>query len=288
MERRRFIKLSSYGTLLYLAARHLPSFAQDFKMEEIRNGIGYFTESGGTIGWFGSPEGWVVIDTQFPHSAGHLIEALKSRDQTFKYLINTHHHGDHTSGNILFKDLVSEAYAHENALKNLKTITQDDSKMFYPTQTFSGEQKLQLGDETLELIYQGRGHTDGDAIVHFKQANIVHMGDLVFNRRFPYIDKSAGAHIGSWIQVLEKTKARFDKDTVYIFGHAGENYPVTGTAEDLTAFQHYLQQLLDYVTQGKKNGKTLEQLLQTTEIPGAPEWKGEGIERSINAAWQEV
>ena len=289
MKRRNFIRLGVLGAVLYpLASRRVLAFAQDYKMETLRGGVGYFTEAGGTIAWFNSPEGWVVVDAQFPHSAKHLVEALQKSNPKFKYLINTHHHGDHTGGNLVFKDLVSEVYAHTNALENLKRITTDPDSMLFPNKTFSTEESLKLGEETIDLIYQGAGHTNGDIIIHFRKANIVHMGDLVFNRRFPYIDKTSGANIASWIQVLEKTKKRFNADTIYIFGHAGDHYPVTGGAEDLTAFQNYLQQLLNYVTSEKEKGKTLEDLLQTKVIPGAEEWKGEGIERSIQAAWQEL
>jgi glyoxylase-like metal-dependent hydrolase (beta-lactamase superfamily II) len=126
-------------------------------------------------------------------------------------------------------------------------------------------------------------------MVHFEEANVVHTGDLLFNRRFPYIDKSAGADIGNWIDVLNSARRRFDKDTLYIFGHAGDNYPVTGTHEDLKAMAHFLKMSLRQVKKAKKKGQTLENALATTtEIKGAPEWQGSGIERVLNAAWVEV
>ena len=88
--------------------------------------------------------------------------------------------------------------------------------------TKSGQTKVD--DETITLRYLGPAHTDGDSITHFENANVVHMGDLIFNRRFPYIDKSAGASVKNWIQVLKQTQKLFDKDTIFIFGHADNGF----------------------------------------------------------------
>src|SRR5690606_21436929 len=130
--------------------------------------------------------------------------------------------------------------------------------------------------------------TNGDAIIHFQNANIVHMGDLVFNRRYPFIDKSAGADIGNWIQVLQKAMDTFDRDTLFIFGHSLDPEKVVGSQADLKAFQNYLSSLLDHVGSQIKSGRSLDEILKTESIPGAPEWQGDGIERSLNAAYQEL
>lgn len=288
MERREFIRMGGYGALLLLASRGTMTYGQSFNIQEIRNGVGYFTEAGGTIGWLRSPEGWVIVDAQFPHSAAHLIAELSKKESGFHLLINTHHHGDHTAGNIAFKGLVKDVYAHENALDHLREATKEANEMYFPTRVFKDTEIIATEAETIELSYYGAAHTDGDAIVHFQNANIVHMGDLVFNRRYPYIDKEAGADISSWIRILDQTRKRFDADTVFIFGHAAEGRNVTGNRDDLSAFSNYLEKLLAYVSREKRNGKTLEQLLQSSGIPGAQEWQGEGIERSIRAAWSEV
>ncbi|MCB0646570.1 MAG: MBL fold metallo-hydrolase [Saprospiraceae bacterium] len=259
----------------------------------LRGSVGYFTERGGTIGWSISKKGTVVVDTQFPEQAGHLIEEIKKyKSQPIDLLINTHHHGDHTAGNIAFKDFVSRHISHENAKKNLiETATKANNldKQLIPGETFSNVTKLVAGDEHITMHYFGRGHTNGDAITHFEKANVIHMGDLVFNRRFPYIDTSAGANIESWISVLDKTVNTFDKDTIYIFGHSGDGYDITGTAEDINAFKNYLEQLLAFGKKSLASGIDLETLKkQTTEIPGAPEWKGDGIARSLDAVYKEL
>lgn len=264
-----------------------------FKMTTIRNGIGYFTEKGGTIGWMVNKDASLVIDTQFPEQASHLLEEIKKYKQTpLDLLINTHHHGDHTGGNIVFKDSLKRHIAHTNAkdnLINVSTKANNLDKQLIPTETFSDKMSINIGNEKLNFHYFGAGHTNGDAIIQFEKSNIVHMGDLVFNRRFPYIDKSAGADIANWIKVLEKTTSTFEKDTNYIFGHAGDDYEVLGTAADINAFKNYLESLLAFTSKSIKAGISLEDLKKTTTIiPGAEEWKGAGIERSLDAAYQEL
>ena len=114
------------------------------------------------------------------------------------------------------------------------------------------------------------------------------MGDLVFNRRHPYIDKSAGADISNWIKLLDKATTTFDKKTQYVCGHAGEGYDTIIKADDLKAFGNYLGNVLKFVGEEIKAGKTKEDILKATEIPGSPEWKGNGIDRPLTAAYQEL
>lgn len=259
----------------------------------LRRNVGYFTERGGTIACLLTPEHSVVVDTQFPEQAGHLIEKIRETNtKPIDLLINTHHHGDHTAGNIAFKGLIQTHVAHANSLANQERVAREREQMentLLPATTYTDKWSQKVGDETVSLHYFGAGHTDGDSMVHFEEANVVHTGDLLFNRRFPYVDKSAGADIGNWINVLKQARRQFDKDTLYVFGHAGENYPITGTHEDLKAMAHFLKMSLRYVKKAKKKGETLENLLEsTTEISGAPEWKGRGVERVLKAAWEEL
>ncbi len=114
------------------------------------------------------------------------------------------------------------------------------------------------------------------------------MGDLVFNRRFPFIDKSAGASISHWIVVLDDACKHYDNDTLFVFGHAAESENVTGNKEDLKAMQNYLDKLLIYVKSQVKAGKGKEEILKAESIPGAEDFKGKGIERSLSAAFEEL
>jgi glyoxylase-like metal-dependent hydrolase (beta-lactamase superfamily II) len=301
MERRKFL-MSSGFTLAALALNKFTSFAsmKDFaaayNIKMINDKMGVFTEQGGTILFLLSEKGLIVVDSQYPDPAKHLIEELKKKsDKPFDLLINTHHHGDHTGGNIAFKGLVNGVVAHKNSLANQKRVAEaatsagkKNAEQYYPTLTFDKKWKYKNGDDTIKAYYFGAGHTNGDAMIYFPDHKVVHMGDLVFNRRFPYIDKTSGADIKSWIKVLDKAMSTFGSDTTYVFGHALDPEKIVGTIADLKAFQNYLKRLLDYVSGEIKAGKSKEEIMKATFIPGAEEWKGDGISRSLDAAYQEL
>jgi len=296
MERRHFIKNSALAMAL-LSIYKTDVFAQQEMMREysfkpLRNNVGVFTEQGGTIGWLNSSNGFVVVDAQFPTSAPHVIDELKKLgEKPFKYLINTHHHGDHTAGNIVFKGIAEKVVAHQNSLANQKRGAEKANnldKQLLPDTTFGTGWKAQVGDEKISAYYYGSGHTNGDAVYHFENANIVHVGDLVFNRRFPYIDRENGAHIGNWITALDKIQNQFDKDTMFIWGHSLDPEKVTGTKADIKAYQEYLKNLMTYVGSEIKSGKSKEDILKATTIPNSTEWQGDGIQRSLTAAYEEL
>ena len=297
MKRRSFIKNTGLGlgALAFLNNRTLAAYLDDpaFKIRMLKKDIGIFTERGGTILFMLSKEGTVIVDAQFPDTAGHLINEIRKRTvHPFRLLINTHHHGDHSSGNLAFKDLVLHVLAHENSKTNqqnaaVKNKTED--KQFYPYQTYTDIWCEKIGKEEVCLHYFGAAHTNGDSVVEFHKAKTVHMGDLVFNRRHPYVDRSSGANIKNWITVLDKTIITFPANTNFICGHAATGYDVLVKQNDLRAFQHYLQQLLLHVEAEIKSGKTLDEILKSTSsIPGAAEWTGAGVDRPLKAAFEEL
>ena len=295
MKRKQFIQASSF-TLGAIAFADTKSFARFFddpwKIKMLRNDIGIFTEKGGTIGFLLSKKGIVVVDAEFPPQAQHLIAQLKTKsEKPFHLLINTHHHGDHTGGNIEFKDLVPHVVGHENCLINHKRVAEMqktvDKQLFADT-TFKDTWKTKVGSEKIKAHYFGAAHTNGDAIIHFQHANVAHMGDLVFNRRYAFVDRSAGANIKSWIEVLDKTLSTFDNETIFIFGHAFDPEKVTGNKEDLKAMQNYLSKLLEFVEGEIRSGKSKEEIVKAKSIPGVTEWQGDGIERGLTAAYEEL
>ena len=295
MHRRSFIQNSefTFGALSIGHQNFLRMLAEDpWKITMLTDNIGIFTERGGTIAFHFSKEGITVIDAQFPDTAPHLISELKKRnDLPFRLLINTHHHGDHTSGNIAFKDIVTRVLAHENSLINQKNVAianKTEDKQLYPNETFGTVWSEHAGKEKITLHYFGAAHTNGDGMIHLEHANIVHMGDLVFNRRHPFVDRSAGANIKSWINVLDTAMKKFSNTTRFIYGHAADGYNVTGPKADLQAFHDYLGNVLQFVGDEMKSGKTKEEILKATTIPGSPEWKGDGIQRPLQAAFEEL
>ncbi|HMI79808.1 MAG TPA: MBL fold metallo-hydrolase [Ferruginibacter sp.] len=298
MQRRSFLRNTglTLAGLSFLNKETLASFLSQpaWKIKMLTDDIGIFTEKGGTIGFLLNKKGIVVVDSQFPDSAPHLIEELKKKNQKpFRYLINTHHHGDHSSGNIAFKGIAEHVVAHENSKANQLKVAADQKtapeKFLVPDMTYGNDGwKTKVGNERIKAHYFGAGHTNGDSLIHFEHANIIHMGDLVFNRRHPYIDKGAGANIANWIVLLDKTIATFDKNTQYICGHAGTGYDVLLKAEDVKAFGDYLGNLLKFVEGEIRAGKSKEEIIKAKEIPGSPEWKGEGAERPLTAAYTEL
>lgn len=263
-----------------------------WKINMLTDDIGTFSEKGGTILFYISNEGILVIDAQFPEQSNHLIEELKKKSQQpFKLLINTHHHFDHTNGNIAFKGLVEHVLAHENSKINQENVakaSKTEDKQLYPDQTFAKTWSQKIGKEKITLHYFGAGHTNGDSLIHLEHANIVHIGDLMFNRRHPFVDRTAGANIKSWVTVLEKAQKKFSKKSTYIFGHAGAGYEITGTSNDLAAFQDYLGNILHFTETEIKAGKTKEEFLKTTALPFETEWKGDGLQRTLTAAYEEL
>lgn len=295
MNRRSFIQNSAMvvGALTLSQQKLLAGFFDDpWKITMLRNDVGIFTERGGTIAFLLSKKGIVVVDSQFPDQSKHLIDELKKKsEQPFKLLINTHHHGDHSGGNIAFKGIAEHVLAHENSKKNQEAAAQKnktEDKQLYPDQTFGTTWCEKVGKEKICLHYFGAGHTNGDALVHFQHANIVHMGDLLFNRRHPYVDRSAGANMNSWIKVLDKAVDTFDKKTMFVYGHSGTGYEVTGTSDDLKKFGDYLGRVLKFAEDEIKAGKTKEEILKNTALPGETEWKGDGFQRPLQAGYEEL
>lgn len=293
MQRRTFIRNNTLALPITVCPSWLHLLVpQPFDIKPLRRNVGIFSEKGGTIGWLIQKDSIVIIDSQFREQAQHLIsEIRKLEDAPIRYLINTHHHGDHTSGNIAFKGMARNVLAHANSKTNqMNTAFQknNEAEQLYPDLTYTDRWQEKVGKETIDIQYWGPAHTNGDSIIHFQEANIVHCGDLMFNRRHPFIDKTAGGMIENWIEILSQLQSYFDNDTIFIFGHALEGYPVTGDKEDLAAFADYLTALLEFVVSELKAGKTKEQILTTTAIPGAPHWTGDGIERSLTAALEEL
>lgn len=295
MNRRNFIQntaLSFGGLMLSNSTFANTLFDNPYKMKLVRGDVSVFTEKGGTIAYLQTKKGFAVVDSQFPDQSTHLISELKNlSEKPIQLLINTHHHGDHTSGNIAFKGLVEHTVAHENSLKNQQNASQKaktEDKQLYPDVTFTDTWKGKVGKESIKAHYFGAGHTNGDSLIHFEHANVLHMGDLLFNRRYPFVDRSAGANIKSWISVLDKTLITFDNETIFVFGHAFDPEKITGDKEDIKIFKDYLEKLLVFTESEIKAGKSKEEFIKNMAVPGVTEMKGDGIARSLTSAYEEL
>lgn len=243
----------------------------------IRGNVGYFTMRGGTIGYLVNAGAVVCIDSMFPAEATACLTGLKERSggRGVDFLINTHHHGDHTGGNISFKGSVKKVVAQVKAdehMRNPPGQQPPTTEQLYPDTTFTDTWSADVGDEKVSAKYYGRGHTSGDVAITFERANVVHMGDLMFNQRHPVVDRSAGAQLRNWMTILDRVQRAHANDTVYIFGHAnatlGPN-AVVGNAGDLTKFRDYLGALLAFVETQTKAGKSRDEVLAMRDpLPG--------------------
>ncbi len=133
----------------------------------------------------------------------------------------------------------------------------------------------EVGTETVTLKYDGPGHTSGDSVTTFQNANVVHMGDLMFHQRHPRVDRGAGASIRNWIVTLESVAKEHPADTIYIAGHAKENLPVTVTRADLLKFRDYFSGLLAFVQKGIASSRPAAEIVKAGDRAGIRRLRGQ-------------
>jgi cyclase len=241
------------------------------KFEDIRRGVGFFTGSGGTIGYLVNADGAIAVDSQFMPSAEICVAGLKQKaPKGIELLINTHHHGDHTSGNPAFKAAVKRIVAHENCVAWHRKVAEQANtaaQQAFADTTFKDTWKVDFGGETVHARYFGPGHTSGDAVIFFEKANVIHGGDLLFRRVHPRVDGPAGASVVNWAAILEKMAAAHDNDTAFIFGH-GKDGLVLGKKADVTFLRDYLAAAIDHVRRGLKAGQSKEEIARTPSLKG--------------------
>ena len=273
---------------------------------ELRRNTGFGTARGGTIGWLINPAGAVAVDSQFPDTAALCVEQLlKTSGKTeIAALINTHHHGDHTGGNSAFRPKTKQIIGHANVPKYMKAgydqamarraqqtpaaTTPAPAEPVVPDRTLTDALTLDHGDERVSIKHYGPAHTGGDVVIHFERANVAHMGDLMFNRAHPVIDRANGANIANWSKILKAVASELPAETLYIFGHAGAKYDVTGSRTEVTRHSEYLLALLDYVREQVKAGKTREQVIASTDVIKGFEDYGPLVARPLGPAFDEV
>ena len=231
----------------------------------LRRNVGMFHQRGGTIGWLANTDGVLVVDTQFADTAPNFVTGLKTRTpRTIDVVINTHHHPDHTGGNGVIRAAAKQLVAHVRSMENQKNSAgRGGAAPTLPDITFPETWSVTLGDETVRARHWGPAHTGGDAAIHFEQANIVHLGDLLNNRGYPNVDVPAGASVHGWITVLEKMVAAYPLDALYIYGHAEAGYPFIGTRPDLLYQRDYFLAVVDAAGGALKEGKSREELAKT-------------------------
>ena len=278
--RRQFIALSSASAAFAALHVHRFAFAQAqtaappaTSFEAIRRNVGYFTGRGGTIGWLSHKDGLVVVDTQFPDTAKLCLDGLRERSgRAPDVVINTHHHGDHTGGNAVFKPVARKLVAHARVpdLQKRQAAQQPQANAAEPVvadTTFESTWSETIAGERVTARHYGPGHTGGDAVIVFEQAQIVHMGDLLFYQMHPYVDRPSGASIQNWMKTLETVTKDMPADTTYIAGHARPGQPITVGRKDLLAFRDYFDAVLSHVRKGIAAGESRE-AITAGSLPG--------------------
>ena len=210
-----------------LAVLALHTTAQDrfanveIQAEEVAPGIHVLYGRGGNIGLAYGPDGVFVIDDQYaPLTAKITAKIEEITGGQADFVLNTHFHGDHTGGNERFGEQGALIIAHDNVRR--RVIDDNEAPGDAPVITFSDTQTFHINGETVKAIHLDMAHTDGDSIVHFVRANVIHGGDLLFEKAlgsFPFIDLNGGGSVEGVIEAVEVIITLSDDETRIIPGH---------------------------------------------------------------------
>jgi glyoxylase-like metal-dependent hydrolase (beta-lactamase superfamily II) len=255
------------SALLLLALASLAVAQQDFSQVQIKvtkvAGTVYMLEgSGGNIGVSVGDDGIVMVDDQFAPLAPKIREALKGvTDKPIKFILNTHFHGDHTGGNVVF-GREAPIIAQENVRLRLQkggpfggNATPPAPKEALPVITFNDRAAVHLNGEDIRAIHLPNGHTDGDSVIYFTQSNVLHMGDDFVTYGFPFIDAANGGTVSGMISGLESILDMMPADVKIIPGHGPLSTPA-----DVRTFLDMLKKTRALVAQAVQQGQTLDQM----------------------------
>jgi len=236
----------------------------EIKTETLAPGIAVLFGAGGNIGLSYGDDGTTIIDDQFAPLTPKILSAAKELGAAPpKYLINTHWHYDHTGGNanlggqgvlILAQDNVRTRLAGEQSEGKGNDPASPAEAL--PVITYGDSITMHLNGDTVKIMHMPHGHTDGDSVVYWSKANVLHMGDLFFNKvTLPFIDLDSGGNAEGMLAGVEKALTIVNADTKIIPGHG----PMASKA-DLEAYRDMLRSVIDAVRSARQAGKTLEQI----------------------------
>lgn len=270
------------GVALMLA---IPAAAQDWdsveiKTEHLGGNIYALFARGGNIGVSVGDDGVFLIDDQYAPLTPKILAAIgKISDRPVRYLINTHYHGDHTGGNENLGRSGTLIVAHDKLRARLKERpversggwTEGGERYGLPVITFNDQLSFHLNGDEARATFVADAHTDGDAFIQFKGANVIHMGDLMFNGMYPYIDVDAGGNVDGVLAGYDQVLALADDQTRVIPGHG----PMA-TKLELTSNRAMIQTVRDRVAALVADGKSLEEVLAaapSAEYDEAYNWR---------------
>jgi len=257
--------------LYFLACFALPALAQqDFSKVEIRteklsDTVYMLTGAGGNLGLSVGEDAVFLVDDQFAPLTPKIEAAIaKITAKPVKFVLNTHWHFDHTGGNENLGKAGALIVAHENVRKRMSVenfieflgmTTKPDPRIALPVVTFTSDVTFHLNGDEIYVVHAPRAHTDGDAIVHFRKSDVVHMGDIMFNKLYPFIDTSSGGTVEGVIAAVERVLPTVSERTKIIPGHG----PLASRAE-LQAYRDTLATISGRIRDQLRAGRTLEQV----------------------------
>ena len=236
--------------------------------QQLTDGVYMLMGQGGNIGVSVGPDGVFVIDDQFAPLTEKILAAIAAiTSESVRFVFNTHWHSDHTGGNENMGEAGALIVAHDNVRERMSTdqvlerigrpvsttVASPDGAL--PVVTFTDDVSFHINGDRLHAFHVEHAHTDGDAIVHFVEANVVHMGDTFFRDRFPFIDTASGGSIDGLIAAAGAALTVMDADTQIIPGHG----PLS-SREDLRTYRDALKTMRDAVADLMADGMSLEQI----------------------------
>jgi glyoxylase-like metal-dependent hydrolase (beta-lactamase superfamily II) len=234
-----------------------------FKSSELAPGL-YMLEgqggfAGGNIGLLTGDDGVVVIDAGLEPLTAVTVSAIEAiTAEPLDFLINTHAHGDHVGGNAALHEQGASIVAHEK-LRN-RMVVDNAPRDALPELTYTGEVTFHLNGHTARVFHVANAHTDGDSVIHFPEVNVIHAGDAMFNKLFPFIDLDSGGSVSGYIAAQKKILSMANNQTKIVPGH--------GVLANKADLQAALDMLLDSQARVKTlvdAGKSKEEIL--TENP---------------------
>ena len=222
-------------------------------------GVGGFV--GGNVGLSVGDDGVAMIDNGVATAIEILLkEVSEITDKPVDYLINTHIHGDHIGNNATFGGEGASIISHDNLRESL-VKSGKASAAAIPVITFADEMTLHLNGDEATIFHVANAHTDGDAIIHFKNANVIHTGDVMFNGMFPFIDGNNNGTMRGVIEALTKIESMANEKTKIMPGHGD-----LASKADVTTTIAMLKDSYDLVAAMVKDGKTDEEILAANPL----------------------
>jgi len=282
MKRCSFLSLATFALVVLLSGAALAQWDEvEIKLTPVAGNIHLLEGRGGKIAVCAGEDGAFLVDAQFSQLNEKITAAVATLDtKPIRFILNTHWHGDHAGGNENFGNQGVILVAHNNVrqrlserqfVKFVKRETMPHPMVARPIVTFTDEIEFHMNGEDILAMHVNPAHTDGDAVVFFRNANVVHGGDVYWGGMYPFIDLSSGGSIDGFVEASHKLLALVDDQTRIIPGHG----PVGGRAE-LQAFHDMLKSVRAAIQSAIDEGASLEETIGRKPTAAYDEEWGQG------------